>query len=274
MSKAKVLVVGSNATQIEVQGGKWGPTGNYLNETVVPIMALIGAGYDIELATPDGAKPHMDKASDSAMHFGGDTAAYARARAFWMDDPVMNRVWHLGAVIKKGLDEYAGVFVPGGQAPVVDLMQDPQMGEVLRHFHDRAKPTALLCHGPIALVSAMLPAREFRAALMAGDDSKAKELAKGWPYAGYRMTIFSGSEEKWVEKEILHGKMYFTMPQALSDAGGDVVTTKVDFEPHVIVDRELITGQNPRSDHSVGEALVKALDKTVAQRQPGVAASA
>ena len=274
MSKAKVLVVGSNATQIEVQGGKWGPTGNYLNETVVPVMALIGAAYDVQLATPDGTKPHMDKASESAVHFGGDTAAYARAKAFWTDDPVMNQVRPLGAVIEKGLDDYAGVFVPGGQAPVVDLMQDPQMGEALRHFHDRAKPTALLCHGPIALVSAMPRAREFRAALMAGNESSAKELAKGWQYAGYRMTIFSASEEKWVEKEILHGKMYFNMPQALSAAGGDVATAKVDFEPHVIVDRELITGQNPRSDHSVGEALVKALDKTVAQRQPGVAASA
>lgn len=274
MSKAKVLVVGSNATQIEVQGGKWGPTGNYLNETVVPIMALIGAAYDIQLATPDGTKPHMDKASDSPMHFGGDTAAYARARAFWTDDPVMNQVQPLGAVTAKGLDDYAGVFVPGGQAPVVDLMQDPQMGEILRYFHGRAKPTALLCHGPIALVSAMPRAREFRAALMAGDESSAKELARGWPYAGYRMTIFSASEEKWVEKEILHGKMYFTMPQALSAAGGDVATAKVDFEPHVIVDRELITGQNPRSDHSVGEALVKALDKAIAKRQPGAAASA
>jgi putative intracellular protease/amidase len=274
MNTAKVLVVGSNAIQIEVQGDKWGPTGNYLNETVVPMMALIGAAYDIQLATPDGTKPHMDKASDSAAHFGGDTAAYARAKAFWNNNPAMNQIQPLGAVIGQGLDDYAGVFVPGGQAPVVDLMQDSQMGEVLRHFHVSAKPTALLCHGPIALVSAMPRAREFRAALMARDEARARKIAKGWQYAGYRMTIFSASEEKWVEKEILHGQMYFNMPQALGAAGGDVVTGKVDFEPHVIVDRELITGQNPRSDHSVGEALVKALDAAIAQRRPSAAASA
>jgi hypothetical protein len=28
------------------------------------------------------------------------------------------------------------------------------------------------------------------------------------------MTIFSASEEKWVENEILHAKMYFNMPYA------------------------------------------------------------
>jgi Putative intracellular protease/amidase len=259
MTKSKVLVLGSNATRIEVQGGGTGPTGNYLNETVVPVMALIEAGYNVALATPNGTKPHMDEASDSAVHFGGDQAAYSRARAFWENDPIMNQVRTLSSLIKDGLDGYAAVFVPGGQAPVVDLMQDPDAGEILRHFHQHSKPTALLCHGPIAVVAAMPHAREFRAALIAGDEKKAKEWAKGWQYAGYKMTIFSASEEVWVENDILHAKMYFNMPYALTTAGGNVINGSVDFEPHVIVDRELITGQNPRSDHAIGAKLIEAL---------------
>ena len=35
MNKGKVLVVGSNAIKIEVQGGSWGPTSIYLSEAVV-----------------------------------------------------------------------------------------------------------------------------------------------------------------------------------------------------------------------------------------------
>src|SRR5215475_5138979 len=97
MSRGKVLVIGSNATRIEVQGGGWGPTGNYLNETVVPMMAVIDAGYDTVLATPNGTKPHVDGASDSPVHFGGDKTAYNRARNFWADDPVMNNVSTLGS---------------------------------------------------------------------------------------------------------------------------------------------------------------------------------
>jgi hypothetical protein len=69
MAKGKALVIGSNATRIEVQGGGWGPTGNYLNETVVPVMAVIDAGYEVVLATPNGTKPHIDAASDSPVHF-------------------------------------------------------------------------------------------------------------------------------------------------------------------------------------------------------------
>src|SRR5262249_24127935 len=175
MAKGKVVILGSNATRIEVQGGGTGPTGNYLNETVVPAMALIDAGYDLVLATPDGTKPHIDEVSDSPVHFGGDQAAYSKAKDFWAKDPAMNQVHTLSSVSNEGLDGYAGVFVPGGQAPVVDLMQDPVVGGILRHFHEASKPTALLCHGPIALIAAMPHAREFRAALIAADENKAKE---------------------------------------------------------------------------------------------------
>src|SRR5262249_31547753 len=134
----------------------------------------------------------------------------------------------------------------------------------LLHFHAKRKPTAFLCHGPMASLAAIPNARAFRAALIAGDKAKASELAKGWPYAGYKMTVFSASEEKPIEDNILHGKLYFTMRDALRTAGGDVSTNPVDFEPNVIEDRELITGQNPRSDHPIAAKLVAALDRASA----------
>lgn len=259
MSKAKVLVVGSNATRIDIQGGGTGPTGQYLNELVIPVMAAIDAGYDIVFATPNGSKPFIDPVSDQTVHFDNDEVAHRRARAFFDTDPSMNTVRTLRAVIDGGLDQYAGFFTPGGQAPVVDLMQDPELGEILRHFHAKQKPTAFLCHGPIASIAAMADSKAFRAALVAGDDAKASELARGWPYAGYEMTVYSASEEKPIEDTILHGKMYFHMPEALTTAGAKV-TTGADFAPHVIEDREVITGQNPRSDHAIGARLVAALD--------------
>jgi putative intracellular protease/amidase len=260
MTKGKVLVIGSNATQIDVKGGSV-PTGQYLNETVVPAMAMVDAGYAIVLATPLGTKPHMDPASDSPKHFGGDEAAYVRARAFWNDDPAMNAVRTLRSVLDEGLEQYAGVFVPGGQAPAVDLMQSAELGEVLRHFHAAGKPTGLLCHGPVAVVSALPQAAEFRAALVSGDLAGAANLAADWIYAGYRMTVFSASEEKVVEDHVIHAKMHFDMPTALGTAGGAVETTPVDFQPHVVVDRELITGQNPASDQPIAAAFVAALER-------------
>ncbi len=75
------------------------------------------------------------------------------------------------------------------------------------------------------------------------------------------MTVFSASEEKPIEENILHGKLYFNMVDALTIAGAKVITNPVDFEPHVIVDRELITGQNPRSDHPIAAKLIQALER-------------
>lgn len=262
MSKGRILILGSNATRIEVRDGAepTGPTGQYLNETVVPAMAFIDAGYEVVLATPDGTKPHIDEASDSAVHFGGDEAAYQRAKRFYAEDPSMN-ARTLRSAIDEGLDNYVAIFAPGGQAPVVDLMQDPDIGEILRDFHAKGKPSAFLCHGPMAAVGAMPKAREFRAALIAGDKARAAELAKGWQYAGYRMTVFSATEEKVVEDQILRAKMYFNMPEALTAAGAIVETTPEDFAPFVVVDRELITGQNPASDHPIAAKLIEVLEK-------------
>jgi len=59
-------------------------------------MALVEAGYEIVLATPDGTKPHIDPVSDGAQHFRGDDAAYQRGRDFFDDDPAMNDVRTLG----------------------------------------------------------------------------------------------------------------------------------------------------------------------------------
>jgi len=260
MSKGKVLIVCSNSTRIEVRGG-FGPTGHYLNETVVPAMALVDAGYDIVLATPSGAKPPLDQVSRAAAHFENDEAAFQRAEAFFADHPSMNDVRSLRSVIDAGLDSYAAYFTPGGQAPVVDLMQNAEVGEILRHFHTHQKPTALLCHGPIALIAALPTAPALRAALVAGDAAKADAAARGWQYAGYRMTIFSNSEEKVIEEQILHADMYFHVVDTLELAGGEVIIGP-DFEPNVIEDRELITGQNPRSDHLIAEKLIRALERT------------
>jgi putative intracellular protease/amidase len=267
MTKAKVLIVGSNATQIELRGGGSATIGQYLNETVVPALALIDAGFNVVLATPDGSKPHIDAVSDTVDHFGGDQSAYDRASRFWAQDPAMNAVRTLRSVIEDGLDGYAGVFVPGGHAPVVDLMQDADAGAILRHFHEAAKPTALLCHGPVVVAAALAEAPAFRAALIDGDDANAAELAKEWIYAGYRMTVFSASEEKVAEEHLLKGELYFDMECALRLAGAEVSVTAENFASNVVVDRELITGQNPASDHALATALIEALAASLAGSQ-------
>jgi putative intracellular protease/amidase len=259
-SKGIVLVIGSNARTLRLQGGSSAATGNYLNETVVPMQALRAAGFDLIVATPDGTKPPLDEHSLSASHFDGDEAAFRAALAFYEQDQSFAEVRTLRAVIDAGLDDFVGFFVPGGHAPITDLAANAELGEILRHAHAHAKPTAMLCHGPIASLSAMPDARAFEQALIEGETAKAIAAAHDWPYAGYRMTIFSNSEEKPVERDVFGARLLYPVADALALAGGRVENGVADFAPFVVVDRELITGQNPRSDHQLAARLIEALE--------------
>jgi putative intracellular protease/amidase len=260
-TKGRVLIVGSSSDTFELKSGRKDPTGYYLNELAVPAQALVDAGYELVLATPKGTQPVVEQFSVKVDYFGGSEAALQKALDFVATSPGLQNPRSIRSVLDAGLKDYVAVFVPGGHPPMIDLMQDPDLGEVLRHFHTEAKPTALLCHGPVAAAAAMPNAKEFRQALVEGDAEAARAAAAGWQYEGYRMTVFSDDEEKWAEEHILNGDEVFFYPaDALTAAGGNVETQGV-FESHVVQDRELLTGQNPFSDGRFAEMFVSTLDR-------------
>lgn len=260
-TKGKVLIVGSDSHTFELKCGRQAPTGYYLNELAVPARAIVDSGYEAVLATPKGTPPVVDQFSVNADYFDRSQAALQSALEFVATTPSLQAPRSIRSAIEDGLDGYAGVFVPGGHPPMIDLMQDPDLGEVLRHFHAESKPTALLCHGPVALTSAMSQSKEFREALVRGDRGAAETAAEGWQYNGYRMTVFSNEEEQWAEQNILDGERVLFYPaDALTAAGGAVQGQGV-FECNVVQDRELITGQNPFSDRPFADLFVAALDQ-------------
>jgi putative intracellular protease/amidase len=143
---------------------------------------------------------------------------------------------------------------------MIDLLDDPDAGTVMRHFHETSKPTAVLCHGPISLLSALLNSREVVAALSAGDAAGAHTRAQGWIYSGYKMTIFSTAEEQQREPLEIEGKVLFYPDFALSTAGGNV-SVLAPWSSYVVQDRELISGQNPFSDQALLKLLIPALNE-------------
>jgi putative intracellular protease/amidase len=262
-TKGTVLLVTSNADSIILKDGTSADAGFYLNELAIPMQAVVAAGYDIILTTPDGSKPVMDKSSAIAAHFDNDEKALNKALEFVEKYPAMQNPVSLRSLVENGLDEYTGVFVPGGHPPMVDLMQDPYLGAILEHFHLNAKPSAFLCHGPISIACAVPDAEAFRVALTEDNMAAAKRASEGWQYAGYRMTVFSNDEEHYAEKNVFGGrKAPFYVADALAIAGGKLEFAEGGiFKPHAVVDRELITGQNPPTAHELARLFVKALDE-------------
>lgn len=146
------------------------PTGFYLNELAVPAQYLSDHGYEIVLATPKGNKPVMDSGSNSPKFFK-DQAAYGRALAFVASlQPI--RI----ADADQKLDTFAGIFIPGGHAPMNDLASDTDLYTALKFFHEHQKPTATICHGAAGLLAGMENAAVFREDLTTGNTKNAQML--------------------------------------------------------------------------------------------------
>jgi putative intracellular protease/amidase len=204
----------------------------------------------------------MDGNSNNAMFFGGDDAARADALKFAEGLELLNHPKTLASVVAKGTDGYVGLFIPGGHAPMADLLKDKNLGKILTSFHDTGRPTGIVCHGPIVLLSALPDPDAFIVSMIAGD-GKASSLNTGWPYSGYRLTVFATGEEQALEGPGgLGGRVQYYPVNALAEAGARVETI-ANWHPNVVVDRELITGQQPMSAPAFGDALVAKLNEHI-----------
>jgi putative intracellular protease/amidase len=145
----------------------------------------------------------------------------------------------LSSLTDADLAEFDAVFTPGGHGPMVDLAGNPDAGRLLAALHRRHAPIAALCHGPALLLSA-------------------PERADGlWLFDGYRMTSFTDEEEDQTEPGLLG--MAWLLDVALKNAGAVFDDGPSAWVSHVVVDRNLITGQNPGSTEATADAVIKKL---------------
>lgn len=259
-AKGKVLVVVSSAAEITLQDGKKYPTGFFLNELAVPVKALIAAGYTPVFANPHGNAVTWDVHSIDKKFFSGSEKELNDTISFVQNLSGLKRPIALSVIAKQGVDEFVGVLVPGGHAPMDDLLVNAELGKILTLFHKQGKPTALICHGPVALLSTLADAATFTKGMASGDATQRDLASKGWPYAGYRMTVFSTAEERVAEQYQLNGKVLFYPADALAEAGAIVEAGKM-WHSHVVQDRELITGRQPFSDEEFSSVFIAALNK-------------
>ncbi|MHC8291601.1 type 1 glutamine amidotransferase domain-containing protein [Pseudomonas sp. XS1P51] len=255
-----VLVVLSDANHLDLKDGKVFSTGFYLNELLQPVKLLLDAGHTVTFATPKGNVPSLDTSSVDPMYFNNDQAELERYKALLetlkITSPQASPVISLSRVEQIGYAHFDAVYIPGGHAPMQDLLTSAPLGRLLTNFHTHGKTTALVCHGPIALLSAMPKAAEFVGQL----ESKGQAAADPqWIYAGYKMTVISNQEEELAKGLLNGGAMKFYPQTALQQAGGQFSSNTAPWTSHVVQDRELITGENPGSALEVGKELLKRL---------------
>ncbi|TQK42974.1 putative intracellular protease/amidase [Streptomyces sp. SLBN-118] len=229
---AKILFVLTGSDHWTLADGTRHPSGYWAEEAVAPYRALTAAGHEVTVATPGGVVPTADAASLAPEVNGGPEGAAAVSAAL-ADMSVLEHPVKLDEV---DLADYAAVFYPGGHGPMEDLAVNADSGALLTAVLDSGKPLGVVCHGPAALLAARR------------EDGTS-------PFAGYRLTGFTNAEETQAG---LADKAKWLLQNRLVELGADFQEGE-PWAPHVVTDRNLITGQNPSSSAPLAVELLKAL---------------
>ncbi|CAL9333401.1 Protein_nucleic acid deglycase HchA [Streptomyces sp. enrichment culture] len=229
---SKILFVMTGADHWTLADGTKHPTGFWAEEAVAPYEAFKAAGHDVVVATPGGVVPVVDQASLAPEANGGQEGADRIAAAL----AAMDELRHPLRLEDVDLAEYAAVFYPGGHGPMEDLAVDATSGRLLVDALESGKPLGVVCHGPAAMLAAV---RE--------DGSSA--------FAGYRVAAFTDDEERQAG---LAERAKWLLQTRLTEAGVDVQAGE-SWAPNVVVDRNLVTGQNPASSAPLAAELLKKL---------------
>jgi putative intracellular protease/amidase len=247
MAPKKVLIVMSDASSFPLHNvGSEGktidqPSGYFLMELAKPLQGLLDAGYEVTFASPEGKEPTPDPLSTSLAAFAGNW--YEKKRELDLVEKMkkengFSRPRKFSEISDDELKGFAGVFIPGGHAPLTDLGDNSELGRILSHFHAAGKPTAAICHGPYAFLSTKY----------AGD--------KQFAYKGYKLTSWSDAEEKFMETAVLRGEVT-KVESSLREEGAEMVEGVGTALGSITVDREVVSAANPMGADALGKKFIE-----------------
>ena len=228
MSRGNVLFVVTSHDRMGVLRNR--KTGVWLEDFAVPHEILSEAGYEVKTASPRGGEVPVDPDSMRLPeHAVFDPEAWLERRKELLMDSMP-----LGEVSG---DDYAAVYYPGGYGSFWDLSISRDNAELLEYFVRKGRPVAAIRHGGAALLAA--------------------KTASGYSILnGRRVTGASDDEER---QRALDRVVPFSLGKRLRNCGAEYICAE-PWEPHVIADGMLITGQNTQSAGRVAYAMLSAME--------------
>lgn len=207
-------------------------TGFWLEEFTSPFYAFRDAGAEITLASPAGGQPPVDPNSEA------EEALTESTRRFMADSAAREQLASTRRLADVDGRDFDAVFYPGGHGPLWDLAEDKDSIALIRAAHASGKVIGAVCHAPAV----------FRHVELDSGDALV---------AGRNVTGFSNTEEDAVQ---LSGVVPFLVEDMLKERGGNY-TRAEDWQPHVVTDGRLVTGQNPASSEATAKAVIQALQQ-------------
>lgn len=225
----KVLMVASDERYVQMKNGKYFSTGNHPVETLLPMMHMAAAGFDIDVATLSGnsvklemwAMPEEDKV----------VMAFYQEYLTKLENPL--KLSNILSDVVSESSPYVAVFFPGGHGALLNLPESHEVKEVLNWAMTSDKKIVTLCHGPAALLAARLNDGDFL-------------------FDGYEMTVFPDSLDEGANQEIgyMPGLLKWRLQESLEKEGVTVLNEGITGQVHK--DRNLLTGDSPLAANALG----------------------
>ncbi|KDN18568.1 type 1 glutamine amidotransferase domain-containing protein [Amycolatopsis rifamycinica] len=230
---ARILMIVSAADTLVLTDGRTHPTGYWAEEVTASHQVLVEGGHQVDIATPGGARPTVDPVSLDER--GGVQPADGAAFRAYLDSIAasLEAPLDLGSVEAAGYD---ALYLPGGHAPMADLADNRALGALLTEADRQGRTVAALCHGVAALLSAT------------DDDGT-------FLFTGRSLTGFTDEEER-------QGGLGDAAPWLVEDRlneRGAHFEAGAPWSDTVVVDGNLITGQNPQSSVTTAKEVLAAL---------------
>src|SRR5262245_62155194 len=225
MAKTRVLMVLTSHDEMGVSGKK---TGNWFDEVATPYYKFLEAGFDVTLASPRGGAAPIDPLSYEQLFMPDSSRRF-------LDDPAAARALaHTRRFNDVDVNDYDGVFFPGGYGQLWDLASDLKVVRQIEHWVSNGTPVAMVCHAPAILRDAKKP--------------------NGEPLVnGMKVTGFTDAEDEELD---LARHLLFSLERALILNGAKFLRSDKNWQANVVEDGVLITGQNPASAAPIADALV------------------
>lgn len=203
-------------------------------EFVYPHDAFTKAGFEVVVGTLEGVPAAIDPASLALTLQESDQASVDFQRDYLRRPEIEATLAKPASLEDLDPGEFDVIFVPGGFGVFQDLGDNPVIGKIIaKAYQSDGKVVGTLCSG----VSALLGAR-------AADGS--------WPFAGKRMTGFPTSE--MADFGVAQGAPWHPETR-LAEAGAKYVPGQKHTDV-VVVDGNLVTGQNGASSKRTAQAII------------------
>ena len=229
---AKVLFIVTGATYWVLKDGTRYATGYWAEEFANPYKILTEAGHDVTVATPNGVVPNVDMMSLRPEMAGGVDGAL-ELEAIIRSAEVMRRPLQLSDV---RLEDYDAVYLPGGHGPMADLAWDADVGRLLTKQLTSGDPLFIVCHAPASMLATRIHGTS--------------------PFNGLNVTCFTDEEEEAVG---VAPRAPWLLETDLKAKLGVKFSRGPIWEPYMVEDGNLVTGQNPHSAAVLGRRMLEIL---------------